>query len=333
MKKVFIICFTFAFAMLSCKKTVITVPSAVKPMLISVKANKPEQGVPSRSTSLNGFDSFSQLGIYATLAPSSDLSTARNVNVGYGNPTNNTYWSALDEAQSIYYAEGDGAINLFSYHPYITQNGTTVVLDPLTVSPTLVYTLPLGQSSVATLVNADLMWGSAVNVKQVDGPAKLEFVHKLTKVTFNISKAPDWNNDEALLTDIKMYGAPILTSCRLEVSTGTLTTTPNQAGERPMLHTHFETPVSLSEIAGKSELIAIPVDDIAGVTLEFTVNGLPHTILINGTSIPDPANRSFRSGFNRIFGITVNKYTPEQVNVIPTIEPWAVVNEIDLDGI
>lgn len=337
MKKIILI-LTVLLGLYSCKKTVISLPNGSHPVLIAVKSAPIGAGfVASRATSpiINSFDKSSQIGIYATAAPSADLNVATHVNVGYSNVQSETYWSANSADQAIYYLENNGEMNFFAYHPYTGQPNSTVSLLPLSVAPTLEYTMPLNQSTDAVLLTADLMWGSAMNVKESDNnKVEIGFSHKLTKLTLNVVLGDDWGSDKAQLSQVKVYGSPVLRSARLNLGSGELITTPNAEGVINSVECMLPVSESLSKLNEKSfDFIMLPTGDIDGLTLEFIVNNVPYRKVLTKTNLPNPADRTFTEATNRVFGVKINRYDPDQLSVIPSIASWNVVSEIDIEGL
>lgn len=320
----------------SCKKTVVTLPDSMVPVRIAVTAPKPHNSVASRAISTDGFMTFSQMGIYSVLSSTPDLGSARNANAGYGNSKGALYWEALNPAAPIYYPEDKSPINLYGYHPYTGQVNSTVKLVGGVAALVLEYTLPLNQSEVATITTADLMWGSAVNVvPSTTGVATLEFVHKLTKVTFLITLSDAWGTESVPLNSVKMYGGAIGVNCSMVVANGALTTQPNAAGQINTVYCDYATPIPLDRLnVQKCEFIAIPNADIAGTTFEFNVSGVSYKIVIDQNTVANAADRSFDSGSNRVFSVKINTSgSTDELNVVPDILDWSVVNNVDLDGI
>lgn len=338
MKKIILILMVF-LGVCSCKKTIITLPSESAPVLIAVKSAPIGAGFVASRAKSSIYDSFgtgSQIGIYTTAAPSVDLNVANHINIGYSNVQLETYWSANSADQAIYYLENNGEMNFFAYHPYTGQSNSTVSLLPLSVAPTLEYTMPLNQSTDAVLLTADLMWGNAMNVKESDNNNKVEigFSHKLTKLTLNVILGDDWGVDKAQLSQVKVYGAPVLRNARLNLGSGELTVLPNATGVLNSVECVLAIPQLLSKLNTESfDFIVLPTDDIDGLTLEFVVNGMPYRKVLTSTNLPDPANRTFMEATNRVFGVKINRYDPDQLSVIPSIVSWNVVSEIDIEGL
>lgn len=327
MAKSLLVAFLIATAVVGCKKTpVVTLPTDPETVRFSL-ANKKTNDLQlsaSRAVTNDEFLPTSVVGVFASEAAVTDLSTTLNSNVGYANQTGSLVWSEAVVGEQILFLADDGAMNFYAYHPHSGQAGSSVTIDGTTLN----YTLQGDQSSVESLKVADLMWGRSLGNRQSDGTVKIEFNHSLAKLNLKITKGADWGSQEAYLTGVEISGANLTKTASLNLSDGALTAGSMAAGEQGVVMCNIperrrldalnETPVHFIVIPGSAQGTKI-VFHIGDRSVEYST-----TI---GTNI------SYKAATQLNIGIVINKNSPVDIFINPVIEPWNYASQVDIEGI
>ena len=308
-----------------CKKTPVEVeadPTAVSFALKSVKENQASAAA-SKAIGDDEFLTNSMLGMFAAANPMSSVATAQYQNIAYINPQGSSVWSVPDGAQPIYFPANGAAMDFCAYHPHSRQSPTTTAY---TAGNTWVdYTLPSDQSTKADLKNADLLWGKVTGRTQSQGTVNIEFHHKLAKLSLKIKKGTDWNGEELKLASVVVSGANVLQKAKLDLNNGTLSPT---AGSPTQVSCAFAPAQALSvlnEYVCEFILIPAPAQDI---TLQFVYDnngGQSQAVLTSGLT--------FKSGTQLNVRVSVNKFSPTELSVSPTMAAWNFTSQVEVDGI
>lgn len=309
----------------SCKKTPIA--EQLDPAVVSFSLKTAKTGMQnaaaSRAIGDDEFLSFSMLGMFADESPVTSVVGRKYSNVGYENPTGTSVWRVPQGADPIYFPQTDVAMDFYAYHPYSSQTPTAT---SFTSGNTWVnYTLPKSQSTKAELKTADLLWGRAVERKRGQGTVNLEFYHKLSKLSLSIKKGSDWGTETLRLSSIRVSGTNVLDQAKLDLLSGTLEPVTGGATSVECTLSPSQTLSVLNEFACDFILIPAPAKDIA---LTFTYDGSSgksEAILTSGLV--------FKSGTQLNVRVTINKFSPTELSISPTMTDWNFTSQVEVDGI
>lgn len=330
------LCFTtlaLVMVLTGCKKSPVATDVEPKAARFSL-VRAPKEATPAAATSAAGravsgdeFLKSSMIGVYASQAAITDLSTALNTNVGYANQTGNSIWSNATVGDPIYFLENDAPMNFYAYHPFSGQANSSVTLSTDKVG-VLNYTTPTDQSSEENLKLADLMCGNAQNKRQSDGTVNLSFYHKLAKLSLKIKKGGDWNNDEVNISQIVISGTNVLQSAKLSLSDGVLTPLENAPGAVGTITSTMPAPQVLDVLNEyRCEFILVPSNTYL-MTISFTVGdgSVPYETTLTSSLV-------LKGGTQLNLGIMINKFSPINIYLNPTIEEWNFTSHVNVDGI
>lgn len=314
-----------------CRKRQIVHQSDPASVRFSIVSSVPKLEVPGRAVTdvNNDFTTESQIGIYATAADQTDANQAlpQNTNVGYFNPTGSTQWSAIEAGRSIKFLSEDQAMNFYAYHPYTSQSGTSVALDPNIASPTLIYTLPQDQSTTQALANADLMWGTKFNVGESSGVVSLEFSHKLSKLSFKINAGSDWGTEAVELSRLEIKGSEMAATAQLNISSGELTT---GSELNTSVRCDYNPAIAFNELnACECQFITLPAQ-YTNIEVKLTVRGSISGEKVYTTTL---SGVQLKAGHLRKMTISVYKTSSLAISLSPTIQPWEVISDISMEAI
>lgn len=288
--------------------------------------NAPNNAV-GRAVSGDEFLQNSMIGVFASQAEVTDLSNPSNANVGYANQTGNSIWSSVASGEPIYFLENDAPMNFYAYHPFSGQDKSSVIISTDKAN-VLNYTTPTDQSSEENLKLADLMWGNALNKKQSEGTVNMSFYHKLAKLSLKIKKGGDWNNSEVTISQIEISGSNVLQSAKLSLSDGVLTPQENIAGEIGTITAELPTAQVLDVLNEyRCEFIMIP-SNTSAMTISFKVGdgSVPYQTTLS-------SSLELKSGTQLNLGIMINKFSPINIYLNPTIESWNFTSHVNVEGI
>lgn len=308
-----------------CKKTVVSADSEPVVVSFSLKASKesPKSGVSSKATGNDEFLSSSMLGMFAGESRLTSVAGLQYSNVGYENPTGSTEWKVPEGAEPIYFPLNDAAMDFYAYHPYSKQ--TTTSTSFVSGNTWIDYTLPSMQSTTADLKNADLLWGSAVDRTQKQETVTIDFYHKLSKLSLTIMKGSDWGADNLSLSAIKVSGNNVLKEAQLDLLSGALRPTVGGSTSIECALSPSQSLSVLNEFKCDFIMIPAPAQDIVLTFVHENGTGQSLATLTSGLTL--------KSGTQLNVRVTINKFSPTELSVAPTMAAWNFVSEVEIEGI
>ncbi len=284
----------------------------------------------AQTDSNNSFTDRSQLGLFATYGEFKEVeyAMAENSNVAYSSVmTPDPQWEAADPNKAIRYGVEGETMNFFAYHPHTEQlNSSTELVDD-GENMSLHFTLPVSQSDIFELTNADLMWGTKFDVHQSEDAVSLQFMHMLSMVSFDIYRGGGWGLEEVYIDSIVIESADMSSEATLLLSSGSLIPTSSALGA--VVYADYPTSILLSDATALTcQFIVIPSD-----MAELTINIWAET----ATSVRQkytatmPAT-SFTAATKKNVTVRLHKYSDSIIEISTVIIPWNVTNEIEVSG-
>ena len=210
---------------------------------------------------------------------------------------------------AMYYPTEGSTFEFTAYHPYAESGDAGGFID---------FSIEADQSTKPAYLNSDLLFSKKTGISRTQNAVKLDFVHKLTKLTFTIKKGEGVDIDD--LNKIEILD--LRPSVKLNITDGTLTTASGEAGT-----------ISAYGVIGGSnsvETLSGSAAIIIPQTIETNTKLLHIYIGDTKYSYTTTSEIEFEGGKKYDFQIEISA---SGINVTSTINEWGIGDSITGDGV
>ena len=267
---------------LSCQKQIINTDLSV----MSICFIHPDSMTKVIST---GFESGDKIGLYVVENPA-PLQVSGNYVNNLQATYNGTQWTG---ESGLTWPSTTSVCDIYAYYPYMEVNSITAA--PFSVL----------QDQSAGIGACDFLWGKAAEKAYTTEAIPLQFSHKLSKITLNLVKGPDYVGD--LPYNAVFYVHSTVTDATVDLTTGSVTK--DQYGAAKSITCHkvddatYEAVIIPQRLASRTPLF------------EMVANGVSY--LVEGSF-------NFKPGVNYTFDVTLNTSTESiRIEIGGEIGDWS----------
>lgn len=224
--------------------------------------------------SATAFESGDKIGLYVVETPA-PLQVSGNYVNNIEATYNGSQW--LGE-NGLKWPSTTSVCDIYAYYPFMEVNS-------ITAAP---FSVLLDQS--AGIGACDFLWGKAAEQAYTTDAIPLQFSHKLSKITLNLVKGPDYVGD--LPSNAVFYVHSTVTDATVDLTTGSVTKDPYGTAQSITCHKVDD---------ATYEAVIIP-QRLASRTPLFEM-------LANGVSYLVEGSFNFKPGVNYTFNVTLNTST------------------------
>ena len=253
---------------------------------ISIRFIHPDAMTKATTT---GFESGDKIGLYVVENPA-PLQVSGNYVNNLEATYNGTQWTG---DSGLTWPSTTSVCDIYAYYPYMEVNSITAA--PFSVL----------QDQSAGIGACDFLWGKAAEKAYTTEAIPLQFSHKLSKITLNLVKGPDYVGD--LPYNAVFYVHSTVTDATVDLTTGSVTK--DQYGAAKSITCHkvddatYEAVIIPQRLASRTPLF------------EMVANGVSY--LVEGSF-------NFKPGVNYTFDVTLNTSTESiRIEIGGEIGDWS----------
>ena len=220
------------------------------------------------------FESGDKIGLYVVETPA-PLQVSGNYVNNLEATYNGTQWTG---DTGLKWPSTTSVCDIYAYYPFME-------VSSITAAP---FSVLLDQS--AGIGACDFLWGKAAEQAYTTDAIPLQFSHKLSKITLNLVKGPDYAGD--LPSNAVFYVHSTVTDATVDLTTGSVTKDPYGTAKSITCHkvddATYEAVIIPQRLASRTPLF------------EMVANGVSY--LVEGSF-------NFKPGVNYNFNVTLNTST------------------------